>query len=62
MEVGRGNYADDTDERQQHQASSRPAGRAVYVVASQVTLMQLQRQLEYVLKRSPDLHNRKTGL
>jgi hypothetical protein len=63
MEADHGNNADDSTESHQQQAPSSQAGRPPPVVlTSQVTLIQLQRQLKGLLKGSFELCSTRNGI
>jgi hypothetical protein len=62
MEADHRDDANDTIERQQHQAPSGQAGRPPSVVlTSQVNLMQVRRQLKGLLKGHFEFHNTRHG-
>jgi hypothetical protein len=62
MEAGHGDEADDTTERQQHQAPSSQAGRLPPIVLTpHVNMIQLQRQLKGLLKGNFEFRNTRNG-
>jgi hypothetical protein len=61
-EADNGDDADDTTERQQHQAPSSQVGRLPPIVlTSQVNLIQMQRQLKGLLKGNFEFRNTING-
>jgi hypothetical protein len=62
MEADQGDDADDTIERQQHQALSSQVGRpSPIVLTSQVNPIQLQSQLNGLMKGNSEFRNTRNG-